>query len=139
MSDPVFSIQSEFFPTSVDVVFDAFNDVEGWPRWAVHHIKSEVRNPDGTYGIQTPRRTGVLRLKTERRHGIIDYEFNDPKAGTRLVSGRVAPFADGAVLSINYGQPPGLSHEHFAHGMTLVKEELGRLRRLLEVTPGGSG
>ena len=59
MSDPVFSIQSEFFPTSVDVVFDAFNDVEGWPRWAVHHIKSEVRNPDGTYGIQTPRRTGV--------------------------------------------------------------------------------
>ena len=131
MSDPAFSIQAEFIPASVEAVFDAFNNVEGWPRWAVHHIKSAVRNADGTFAIQTPRRAGVLRLKTERRHGILDYEFTDSKEGSWLVCGRVAPFAEGALISINFGKPPGVSDDEFNKGMTLVKEELKKLRHLL--------
>jgi hypothetical protein len=139
MSDPISSIQAEFIPASAEAVFDVFNDVEGWPRWAVHHIKSVARNADGTFSIQTPHRAGVLRLKTERTHGILDYEFTDPKVGTWLVCGRVAPFANGALVSLNFGKQPGVSDDEFSKGMALVKEELKKLRQLLEATPSRHG
>lgn len=132
MAELVHSMRSVFIACQADAVFDVVADIAAWPQWAVHNVLSARALPDGTFEIETPRGPGRIRSKMVRECGILDHEFTDPREGTWLVPGRVAPFAGGAIVSVAFAKPPGMPDDAFATAMKDLDDELAHLKRLLE-------
>ena len=83
--------------------------------------------------IQTPRGAGRLIPHYNRRSGILDHEFVDPKEGSWEVSARIVPARTrDSVYMITLVKPPSMPDEAFRQAMPLVEEELQTMNRILD-------
>ena len=132
MSEPEYSVRYIFIAADPESVFREVSDVERWPAWAIHNVKTARRQLDGTFAMETPRGAGTIRMLASKEGGILDHEFVDPVQGAWYVPARVTPFVDGALFCMALAKPPEISSELFAQSMSQLDEELQVLKRRVE-------
>lgn len=117
-------------------VFTFLADGANWPKFAIHNIFSAQPGAADDWTIETPRGTGLLRLKTNAAFGIVDHEFIDPKEGGWDVPARVVPIGKAAAFIATLTKPEPMTESAFQTGMALFEEELLILKSILETSAG---
>ncbi len=103
------------------------------PQWAIHNVKGIRPLANNEWEIETPRGAGKLVPHYEQEFGILDHEFIDPKEGAWAVSARIVPAGTtDSVYMITLVRPPKMPEEAFRQGMSLVEEELQKMKCILE-------
>ncbi len=112
--------------------FDFLADFGNWPLWAIVNVRStrQTEDPDW-WNMVTPRGTARLRMRADARHGILDHDFVDSQASW-TVPARVVRNGDGTEFMLTFFQPRGFTDRFFDEQITLVDDELAKLKELLE-------
>ncbi len=113
-------------------VFAFLADGANWPKFSIHNIFSAQPDERNDWIIETPRGTGLLRLKTNAAFGIVDHEFIDPKEGGWDVPARVVSIGNATAFIATLTKPEQMTENDFQAGMALFDEELTTLKRVLE-------
>jgi hypothetical protein len=116
-------------PTSE--VFKFLANPANWPQWAIVNVKSIKEAEDEWWDMETPIGQAKLKMLANEKFGILDHEFVAPDASW-TVPARVVPNAGGTEFMITFFQPPNFSNEFFDQQITLIDQEMNRLRKILE-------
>ena len=101
-----------------------------WPRWAIRNVLASTPVGKDRWGIQTPRGSGVLHIRGDESHGILDHDFIDPKEGKWSVPARVVSISSGSVFIMTLENPAGMPQAAFELGLKGLDDELAELARL---------
>ncbi len=113
--------------------FSFLADPTNMPKWAIHNLKSIRPAETGVWDIETPRGPGRFVPHFDAKHGVLDHEFIDPREGSWAVPARIVPIGPSAsVYTITLTKPEGMPTNAFMQGMTLMDDELQKLKDVLE-------
>jgi len=101
-----------------------------WPLWAILNVLASTPVGEDRWEIQTPRGRGVLHIRGDEAHGVLDHDFNDPKEGKWTVPARVVPISTGSVFIMTLEKPAGMPEDAFELGLKGLEDELAELARL---------
>ena len=118
--------------TNTDKVWDYVNDLSKWSEWAIHNVKSVRQGDNGFWLMDGPRGTSKVKMKSDKTTGILDHDFIDPGEGHWSVPCRVVAGNLGSHFMITFTKPGQMPDEAFEMGMTLLDEELLKLKEVLE-------
>lgn len=112
--------------------FDYLADLANWPAWAIVNVKSTRPTKDSEWwDMMTPHGAARIRMRAERRHGILDHDFHDPQAAWTVYA-RVIPNGTGAEFMMTFFQPQSFTDSFFDEQIKLVDVELEKLKEILE-------
>lgn len=113
-------------------VYDFAADPKHLPRWAAGLARSEVK-PDGDHWIvQAPFGRVRLRFVGRNALGVLDHDVELASGVTVHNPMRVMPNGEGSELLFTLLRQPGMSDEQFADDVAAVRDDLHRLKELLE-------
>ena len=125
--------KSIFIKCKLYKVFDFIENVENWPRYAIHNVKSAIKAEDGTWHIQTPRGPGKIMMRSSREIGSLEHEFIDAEGNSWLVPARVEEVeGGGTIFAVRFKKPEGMPEADFHQGTASIDEELKILKKILE-------
>lgn len=107
---------------------------ENLPRWAAG-LSTGIRNVDGRWITDSPMGEAEVRFTGDVAQGILDHDVTFP--GGEIVRNplRVVRNGEGSEVVFTLFKSPTVSDVEFERDAALVREDLHRLRDLLESTP----
>ena len=117
---------------STNKVWDYVNDLSKWAEWAIHNVNRVRQGDNGFWLVDGPRGTSKVEMKSDKATGILDHDFIDPGEGHWSVPCRVVAGNLGSHFMITFTKPEQMPDEAFEMGMTLLDEELLKLKEVLE-------
>ncbi len=117
--------------TSADA-FAFLVEVQNWPRWAVHGVKSVQPGAGGFWEMETPNGAGQLKVEGNAASGVVDTVFVDGQNNRWTVPGRVVDAGGRAVVVMVFTKPASMTDDQFKQGMKLIEEEFSVLKKILE-------
>jgi uncharacterized membrane protein len=116
---------------SVDEVYAYASNPENLPKWAAG-LSGSVKNVKGEWVAESPM--GIIKIKfaDKNRFGILDHDVTLPSGKTFYNPMRVFPNKDRSELIFTLYQRPGMSDKDFKNDEEQIKEDLERLKGLVE-------
>jgi hypothetical protein len=112
-------------------VYEFAHDPENLPKWASAFCLS-VRQSDSGWIIETPQGPVGIRFAAKNEFGVLDH-WVTPASGVEIyVPMRVVSNGNGSEVIFTLIQSPDMSDAAFAADATMVEQDLGTLKRVLE-------
>ena len=116
---------------SVDEVYAFASNPENLPKWAAG-LSGSVKNVKGEWVAESPMGTIKIKFADKNRFGILDHDVTLPSGETFYNPMRVFPNKDRSELIFTLYQRPGMSDKDFENDEEHIKEDLERLKGLVE-------
>jgi Polyketide cyclase / dehydrase and lipid transport len=107
------------------------SDPRHLPQWAAG-LSSSVDLVDGQWRTQSPMGPVSVRFAPPNDEGILDHTVVLPDGETVHNRLRVRPDGEGCVVTFTLSRRPGMSEEDLAADAAAVRQDLDRLKALLE-------
>jgi hypothetical protein len=116
---------------SAGEVYEFASNPENLPKWAAG-LSSSVKNVNGEWIAESPMGTVKVKFADKNRFGILDHDVTLPSGETSYNPMRVFPNKDGSELIFTLYQRLGMSDKDFRNDEEQIKEDLERLKSLVE-------
>jgi uncharacterized membrane protein len=116
---------------SAGEVYEFASNPENLPKWAAG-LSSSIKNVNGEWIAESPMGTVKVKFADKNRFGILDHDVTLPSGETSYNPMRVFPNKDGSELIFTLYQRPGMSDKDFRNDEEQIKEDLERLKSLVE-------
>ena len=117
--------------SSVDEVYAFASNPENLPKWAAG-LGGSVKNVKGEWVAESPMGTIKIKFADKNRFGILDHDVTLPSGETFYNPMRVFPNKDRSELIFTLYQRPGMSDKDFKNDEEQIKEDLEKLKSLVE-------
>jgi hypothetical protein len=116
------------------VVYAFVSDPRHLPLWATGLGDNPTPLPDGAWRVETSAGPMRVSFVPPNPFGVVDHQVIPLSGeGTAVdVPLRVVPNGEGSEVMLTLFQQPGMSDKQFAADAALVREDLHRLRHVLE-------
>ena len=114
-----------------EAVYAYVADLNNLPRWATTFCRSIRCEGDG-WVMETSLGTMAIRLAPENDLGVLDHYLTPPGVETLYVPMRVVSNGSGSEVIFTLFRLPDVSDEAYAADAALVRQDLDRLKGLLE-------
>ncbi len=114
-----------------EAVYAYVADLNNLPRWATTFCRSIRCEGDG-WVMETSLGTMAIRLARENDLGVLDHYLTTPGGETLYVPMRVVSNGSGSEVIFTLFRLPDVSGEAYAADAALVRQDLDRLKWLLE-------
>src|SRR5262245_30281451 len=108
-------------------LFDFVADPSNLPRWAIHFCHAVRPNADGSWTASGEEGDVTLRLRSDRRWGVVDWYLSPAPGVEVLAASRVLPSSAGATYVFTQFQAPGIPDEGFQKLIADLRDELATL------------
>jgi uncharacterized membrane protein len=116
---------------SADEVYEFASNHENLPKWAAG-LSGSVKNINGVWIAESPMGTVKVKFADKNKFGILDHDVTLSSGETFYNPMRVFPNKDGSELIFTLYQRPGMSDKDFRNHEEQIKEDLERLKGLVE-------
>jgi hypothetical protein len=115
-------------------VYDYASDPANLPQWAPG-LGTSIENVAGQWFVETPSGRVAVAFVEPNKYGVLDHEVTLPSGDVIYNPMRVVPYGDGCEVVFSLRRLPDMSDEDFARDAGLVRADLARLKRVLEIGP----
>lgn len=113
-------------------VYEFVSNPENLPRWASAFCQS-VRQVNNEWIIETPQGPMKVRFSDQNILGILDHYVSPAPPGVEIfVPMRVLSSGSGSTVIFTLFRQMGMSDEKYAEDQRWVKQDLNRLKNILE-------
>ena len=116
---------------SPEEVYEFAAEPANMQRWAAGLAKSEVVREGSSLVTESPMGRVTVRFVERNAYGVLDHEVLLPSGETVYNPLRVLPHPEGAEIVFTIRQD-GLDDEAFSRDAAMVRDDLARLRGILE-------
>lgn len=114
-----------------DEVYEFASDPANMQRWAAGLAQSEVTREGDTLVTESPMGRVSVRFVGRNAFGVLDHEVTLPHGETVYNPLRVLPHPEGSEVVFTIRQD-GIDEETFSRDAAMVRDDLARLRGILE-------
>src|SRR6476659_3595061 len=125
---------SAWIDRSAADVYRYASDPANVPAWAPG-LGTSVENINGHWFVETPAGRAGFAFVERDEFGVLDHEVTLPSGDVIYNPMRVVPNGDGCEVVFSLRRLPDMSDEDFARDAGLVRADLARLKRVLEIGP----
>jgi len=112
-------------------VYEYVSNPANLPKWA-GGLSGSIRKVDEDWIAESPMGTVKVRFVEKNKFGILDHDVMLPSGENVYNPIRVVPNNDGSELVFTLYQRPGMSDQMFAEDAEIVRQDLERLKNVLE-------
>jgi hypothetical protein len=112
-------------------VYEYVSNPVNLPKWAAG-LGGSIRKVDEDWIAESPMGTIKVRFVEKNKFGILDHDVILPSGENVYNPMHVVPNNDGSELVFTLYQRPGMSDQMFAEDAEIVRQDLERLKNVLE-------